>query len=501
MIADFFYLLVIGIRHAINSKKSGRVFLIVVIVFVLEGIALLVGVLRIFYMKNYIALVMLLMQSCFGYAQKFEGTWQGELNVQGVALPLVFHLQKTEQWMGMMESPAQGNAKVPLSKVVVNKDSITIEVSSIRLAFKGRLVETEKVKGVVFQNGMEFPVKLSKADETLTKRRRPQLPEPPYGYDTLDVSFSGEYDNVKLAGTMTVPKEGEKMPAVVLVTGSGPQDRDETIMGHKPFKVIADFLTKQGIIVLRYDERGIGASTGNYPKSTIGDFSRDVIAAIGFLQQQAGVDPTRVGIIGHSEGALIAELIAGESSADVGFIGLLGAPAIPIDSLMVLQSYEIGRLIGLSDSELQRARDVNRTNYAIVKSDLSDEHAYRQIMENMSSRFPNLSRSQKDEIKMLIMPAYRYFMRIDPMPFIKRIKVPVFAAFGTKDVQVPFAPNLESLTEHLPKNGKKNLLRAYDGLNHLFQKAETGAVSEYIDIEETFNEEVLSDLAQWINNL
>lgn len=449
---------------------------------------------------KYCIFLILLLQSCFGYGQKFVGTWQGELKVQGVALPLIFRLEKTSAWKGTMESPAQGDAKIPLSKVVVNNDSITIEVSSIRLTYKGRLFETKKMEGTIFQNGMEFPMQLSKADNTLTKRRRPQLPAPPYSYDTLDVTFYSEYDNVKLAGTITTPREGEKLPAVVLVTGSGPQDRDETMMEHKPFKVIADYLTKHGIIVLRYDERGVGASTGNYPKSTIGDFSRDVIAAIGFLQKQEKVDLARVGVIGHSEGALIAELIAGESSADVGFIGLLGAPAIPIDSLMVLQAYEIGKLMGMSDAELREAKEVNRRNFATVKSDLGDEHAYRQILENMSSPLPDLSDNQKNEIKMMVLPAYRYFMRIDPIPFIKRIHVPVFAAFGTKDVQVPFAPNLESLTDHLPRN-EKQFLKAYDGLNHLFQKAETGSVSEYIDLEETFNEQVLSDLAQWINDL
>lgn len=451
-------------------------------------------------MRNIIVLSLLLLQSCLGYGQKFEGTWQGELKVQGIILPLVFHLDSASAWRGTMESPAQGSARLPVSAIHIQQDSISIAVASIGLTYNGKLVSDGWIEGAMSQNGVTFPMRLSKADHTLTTRRRPQFPEPPYSYDTLDVTFSSEYDNIKLSGTITIPRQGEKLPAVVLVTGSGPQDRDGTIMGHKPFKVIADYLTKQGVIVLRYDERGVGASSGNYPKSTIGDFSRDVIAAIGFLQKQERADATRVGIIGHSEGALIAELIAGESSADVGFIGLLGAPAIPIDSLMVLQAYEIGKVTGRSDEELRQVKEVNRRNFAAIKSDLDDEHAYLQILENMSSSLPNLSDNQKNEIKMMVLPAYRYFMRIDPVPFIKRIDVPVFAAFGTKDVQVPFASNLESLTDHLPKN-EKHLLKVYDGLNHLFQKAETGAVSEYIDIEETFNEQVLSDLGQWINSL
>lgn len=451
-------------------------------------------------MRNIVIAVVALLQSCLGYTQSFEGIWKGSLQVQGISLPLEFELHKgAEQWTATMKSPAQSQAKIPVTTVRIEGDSIWMEVASIRLRYEGKLQRNRSIDGTVSQNGIDFPMTLSKTDASVA-RKRPQLPQPPYGYDTVDIVFSGEYDDVKLAGTITMPKEGDQLPAVVLVTGSGPQDRDETIMGHKPFKVIADYLTKNGILVLRYDERGVGASTGNYPKSTIGDFSRDAIAAVGFLQQYERVDPTRIGIVGHSEGALIAQLIAGESSADLGFIGLLGAPAIPIDSLMLMQAYQIGKLAGMPEDKLQQAKEVNRRNFAAVKSDLGDEHAYRQILENMSSQMPNLSENQKNEIKMMLLPAYRYFMRIDPVPFIKRIHIPVFAAFGTKDVQVPFAPNLESLTDNLPKN-EKNILKAYDGLNHLFQKAETGAVSEYIDIEETFNEQVLSDLAHWINNL
>src|SRR5690606_33734583 len=254
-------------------------------------------------MKYYIFLIVLL-QSCLGYGQKFVGTWKGELKAQGVALPLVFHLEHASVWKGTMESPAQGNAKLPVSAIHIEQDSISIAVASIGLTYNGKLLSDGVIEGVVSQNSMTFPMRLLKAENTLAKRRRPQLPEPPYSYDTVDVTFSSEYDDVKLAGTITRPRKGEKLPAVVLVSGSGPQDRDETIMGHKPFKVIADYLTKQGVVVLRYDERGIGASTGNYPKSTIGDFSRDVIAAVGFIQKQERVDPARVGIIGHSEGAL-----------------------------------------------------------------------------------------------------------------------------------------------------------------------------------------------------
>ncbi|SFS58799.1 alpha/beta hydrolase family protein [Sphingobacterium wenxiniae] len=452
-------------------------------------------------MRNYLVFILLLVQSCLGYSQSFEGTWRGDLKIQGMALPLVFHLQgETKEWKGSMESPAQSKAQIPLSSVRVEQDSIFIEVAAIGLRFQGRLLDNEKLEGQVLQNGMKLPIVMSRPENVSNKRLRPQTPTAPYPYDTLDVRFKNTFDAEELAGTITMPRSEGKFPAVVLVTGSGPQDRNSEIFGHQIFKVVADYLTRNNIIVLRYDERGIGQSKGNYTTSTINEFSKDVISAVDFLKSQEKVDVNRVGIIGHSEGGLIATLIAGQHSADIDFIGVLAGPAISIDSLMVLQAYEIGKNAGMSENYLEQVRNINRKNYALVKSDLSAEHAYLQILENTEVIIPDPTQSQKDEIKMMMRPAYRYFMRIDPVPFIQQIKIPVYAAFGGKDIQVPFAPNMESLSDNLPKNDR-HLLKVYDGLNHLFQKAETGAVSEYVEIEETFNEVVLSDLAGWINSL
>ncbi len=451
-------------------------------------------------MKNYIVLVIVLLQTCWGYSQKFEGTWSGELNVQGVALPLVFHLENQTQWSGMMESPAQGTAKIPMSSIRVDEDSIFIEVAAIRLRYEGKMNEEGKLEGTVMQNGMKFPMLLSKSPYLAKKRLRPQTPNPPYPYDTLDVHFKNKFDAEELAGTLTIPKGKGKFPAVVLVTGSGPQNRNSEVFEHQVFKVVADYLTKNNIVVLRYDERGVGASKGNYTTSTINEFSKDAISAVDFLKTQDKVNKHKVGIIGHSEGGLIALLLAGQQSADVDFIGVLAGPAISIDSLMVLQAYEVGKSAGMSEAHLEKARVVNRKNYAIVKSDLSAEHAYLQILENTSTLMPNMTEAQKSEVQMIVRPAYRYFMRIDPVPFVKQIRIPVFAAFGSKDIQVPPAPNMESLRHNLPLDNR-NFLKVYEGLNHLFQKAKTGAISEYIENEETFNEDVLKDLSKWINGL
>lgn len=447
-------------------------------------------------MKCCLLLLLLFLQSCLGYGRTVEGSWKGEVDIQGATLPIVFHLRQDADglWKGDLAGPLQSMSAMPFDKIVVQDDSLYLQARSIDFSFRGRLV-SGKLEGQVRRQHTLLPLTLH-AFRT-PDQRRPQLPQPPYSYDTLDVSFQNNFDAVKLAGTLTIPRSGGKHPAVVLITGSGPQDRNETIEGHQPFKVIADYLTKRDIVVLRYDERGVGKSTGNYVQSTIGDFSKDAIAAVEFLQKQQQVDPARVGIIGHSEGGLIATLLAGQKATKLGFIALLAAPAISIDSLMMLQAYELGRVQGMTQRELQEARQINRRNFALIKGQLPDRQAYARIIRNVTPVFGKLTPAQEAEFQMMLLPSFRYFMRINPVPFIEKIGVPVFAAFGTKDLQVPFAPNLESLTDHLPPK-KAHFLQAYEGLNHLFQRAETGAPQEYSTIEETFSEDVMRDLSDWI---
>ncbi|MFD1769393.1 alpha/beta hydrolase family protein [Sphingobacterium suaedae] len=451
------------------------------------------------YIKGAFVFVFALFQSCWGYGQLLNESWKGHINVQQTQLPLIFHLKQNQgRWSGTLVSPAQSSGHIALDDVWVEGDSIRLTVRKLGLSFTGRRTKEATIEGVFSQGALRSTLILDRFIEK--KRLRPQTPEPPYSYDTINVQFKNKFDETRLAGTISKPKGRGVFPAVVLVTGSGPQDRDETIEGHKPFKVIADYLTKRDIVVLRYDERGVGQSDGNYTLATIGDFSKDAMAAVEFLRKRKEVDASRVGIVGHSEGGLIALLIAGQSSVKVDFIGLLAAPTIPIDSLMLLQAYEIGRASGMSRAELNRAKVINRRNFTTVKSNLNDQQAYEQILDNMSSIFPEPSQHQRNEFKMLVLPSYRYFMRIDPVPFIQKIRIPVFAAFGTRDVQVPFAPNSESLTDNLPEGTAKEL-KVYTGLNHLFQHAQSGSVNEYAELEETFDTDVLEDLGRWIHTL
>lgn len=330
-----------------------------------------------------------------------------------------------------------------------------------------------------------------------TAVKRAQDPQAPFPYQSKDVTFLNSYDNVNLAGTLTSPKREGRFPAVVLLTGSGPQNRDEELSGHKPFAVLSDYLSRQDIVVLRYDDRGVGESGGQFDNSTIGDFSKDALAALAFLKKQNQVDPHKIGIIGHSEGGLIATLLSGQQVPDLSFIISLAGPAISINNLMVDQLYAIGRASGMSAGELSAARKINERNFSVVKSTLNTREAYEAILDNM--KFLSGAKGSSDILAM-VSPAYRYFMRIEPERYVKEIKVPVFAAFGSLDVQVPATANLESLYRLLPQN-PKSVLKEYEGLNHLFQQAETGLMDEYATIDETFNERVMHDMATWVLKL
>ncbi|UZJ64844.1 alpha/beta hydrolase [Sphingobacterium sp. KU25419] len=415
----------------------------------------------------------------------------------------VIHLsEEAGLWKATADSPDQGAFGIP-AQAHINGNGIEVIIHG-GITYIGK-IEKENIIGGEFQQGaFRARLDLTKAEDISTaskvKISRSQRIVPPYNYDTVDVNFRNKYDDVLLSGTLTSPKQKGKFAAVVLVTGSGPQDRNETLMGHEPFRILSDFLTKNNIVVLRYDDRGVGLSQGSFINGTIENFSKDAMAAIEFLKKRPNVDPNKIGIIGHSEGGLIAELLAGQKLPSLSFIVSLAGPAIPIDSLMVSQLYRIGKVAGMNDLALAHAQEINRKNFEIVKSNKPHKEAMAMILDNMKIDPAQLNSASKLELETLLLPSYRYFMRIDPIPFIKKITIPVYAAFGSLDVQVPAEQNLNSLKSNLPTN-PKTVLKEYEGLNHLFQKASTGAVSEYEHISETINNEVLLDLVKWIHAL
>ena len=407
------------------------------------------------------ALVVLSAHAQVNPTTTLEGSWSGKLKVGAMSLTLVLHLEQAEGYVkASLDSPDQGAKGIPTSKEYLSDDSVAIKVESIGATYRAKLKDG-KLDGTFSQSGMTFPLEMTKG---VTEVKRPQEPKAPYPYETEEVIFKNEVDGATLAGTLTWPvgydKNAKKKPMVLLfVSGSGQQNRDEELMNHKPFLVIADYLARQGIASLRYDDRATGKSTGGDVKNaTSEDFARDAAAGLEFLRSKKAF--SKVGILGHSEGGTIAFMLGAQKKVD--FIVSLAGPSIKGDTLLAAQSNRILSFSGMP------------ANVTVEK--------YRQTAS--AAKIPWLD----------------WFTNYDPTDNIRQTRCPVFALNGNYDCQVISSLCLPAFQKLLPPS-KKNLIKEYPGLNHLFQHSTTGLPTEYGSIEETISPEVLSDIAAWIKQL
>ena len=387
-----------------------------------------------------------------------EGSWSGKLKVGAMSLTLVLHLEQADGYVkASLDSPDQGAKGISAYKEYLSDDSVAVKVESIGATYRAKLKDG-KLDGTFSQMGMKIPLVLTKG---VPEVKRPQEPKAPYPYETEEVTFKNEADGATLAGTLTWPvgydKNTKKKPMVLLfVSGSGQQNRDEELMNHKPFLVIADYLARNGIATLRYDDRANGKSSGGDVKNaTSEDFARDAAAGIEFLRSKKAF--SKVGILGHSEGGTIAFILGGQKKVD--FIVSLAGPTVKGDTLLAAQS---NRLLSLSGMH---------ANMTVEK--------YRQTAT--SAKIPWLD----------------WFNDYDPSDNIRKTRCPVFALNGDRDCQVISSLCLPALKVLLPSS-KKHLIKEYPELNHLFQHCTTGLPDEYGQIEETISPEVLSDIAGWI---
>jgi hypothetical protein len=442
----------------------------------------------------------------------FPGDWSGALSVGVQKLRLVVHLKQTGgAWSGTMDSLDQGAMGIPIDTVTVNAKKLRLAMPSLQAGYEGTLSDDgTEIAGNWKQGGMSFPLNLKHADaSSMSAPNRPQEPKPPFPYDTEDVTYPNPRANITLAGTITKPRSAGPFPVVLLITGSGPQDRDEALMGHKPFLVLADYLTRQGIAVLRVDDRGVGKTTGNFAASTSEDFAGDVLAGIDYLKTRKDIDPKRIGLIGHSEGGVIGPMVAAKSK-DVAFVVMLAGVGVPADELLMRQAALIMKANGASDGMIEENEAAQKQMFAIVKAEKDPKAAepkLRAVCDELLAKLtavnPDAAKAAKPgidgSVAMVNSPWFRYFLTYDPAATLKQVKVPVLAIDGSLDLQVDPKQNLPAIEKALKDGGNKDVtVQEIPNLNHLFQTAKTGSPSEYSTIEETMSPVALKTVGDWI---
>jgi len=409
---------------------------------------------------------------------------------------------------GVLDSIDQG-AKIPIDRVEFSGGKLKLTLTKIAGSYEGMMKDDgESFEGKWTQAGQTLPLTFKRVDEPVTLKR-PQEPKSPLPYrEEKVVVENAAAAGVKLAGTLTLPKSAGTFPAVLLITGSGPQDRDEMVLGHRPFLVIADHLTRQGIAILRLDDRGVGESTGDFASATTDDFVSDADAALAFLRARKDIDPKRIGLLGHSEGGLTGPIVAAKDPG-VAFIVLLAAPGVPMEQLLIRQSCDVARQSGFPDAKLKELEASNRKVFATLKSIDDPAEAERQIRAVLDAQMAKLSPAEREpfkavgdaQIKMMTSPWFRQLLKYDPAPTLAKVKCPVLAICGEKDVQVSAKENLDAIGAALRTGGNRDVTIAeLQGLNHLLQTCQTGAVWEYNTIEETIAPHALKQIGDWVRD-
>jgi len=439
------------------------------------------------------------------------GIWSGKLKVPGggeLTIAITFFTDDNDSLQASLRSIEQSPNDFPFDQVIHAGKKVTLSMRSLRIEVEGTVDSTDRTMVCDFrQGGFRLPLVLHKTD-SMPGLKRPQEPMKPFPYKEEEVTFENNRDKITLAGTLTVPQGKGPFPAVILISGSGPQNRNEELFGHKPFLVLADYLTRRGIAVLRFDDRGTGQSSGNFNDATTADFATDVLAALAYLKTRQEIDPAKTGLIGHSEGGMVAPMVAARSK-QVAFIILLAGPGIGMDQIVL---YQIGRqlkMLGKSDEQIQaeiRFRKKIFETMAVAKDTVLAAAKIRKAYADLPEAERNLLSWTPEQLDGMIRtfsnPWWRFCLSYQPTKTLRKVQCPVLALNGSKDTQVQADPNLDAISKALREGKCKSYtIKKIDGLNHLFQKCKTGDGLEYRSIEETINPEVLEVIAQWIEGI
>ncbi|MBS1730691.1 MAG: prolyl oligopeptidase family serine peptidase [Bacteroidetes bacterium] len=449
-------------------------------------------------------------------AQKILGDWEGKINV-GVDVKIVFHftINPDSTLSGTMDSPDQNVIGIPLSKVIFVGDSIHTELQMLKAIFKGRTINDTTIDGTWYQSNSTFPLILYRQiSKKEIVKLRPQTPKPPFDYHSEDVVYFNKDSSIQFGATLTFPKKGGPFPVALLITGSGQQDRDETIFNHKPFAVIADYLTKNGFATLRIDDRGKGQTTGVFAGSTSADFANDVLAGIQYLSQRNEIDKTKIGLIGHSEGGMIAPMVYSKWP-HLAFIVSLAGTGIPGSEILLRQQTDPLKNL-VSDSVFNAFYNLTQHTLDIIRKHPGSPDSF--LLDSIKSNYINWKKNtplyiQQElhantatpddyakQVSQELSPWYKFFISTDPTQYWDQVKCPVLALNGEKDIQVYLDQNIPAIQHALQKAGNKNVtIKIFPDLNHLFQHCNQCTVEEYDVLTETFSVEVLETISNWLH--
>jgi uncharacterized protein len=428
-----------------------------------------------------------------------DGAWMGTLEMGTTKLRVVFHIVNTADGLtATLDSPDQGAKGIPTSSVMRNGASLRIEAKKIAGVFEGKIsADLSSIDGTWSQGGNSTALVLKRLKDTAELEiKHPQVPVKPYPYHEEDITYDNKVENVTMAATLTVPQGKGPFPAVVLITGSGPQDRDESLLGHQPFLILSDYLTRHGIAVLRADDRGVGKSTGVFADATTADFATDTEAGVAYLKTRSEVNPRKIGLIGHSEGGVIAPMIAARNK-DVAFIVMMAGTGVPGDEVLVAQMEAISIANGQSPEKAAKDAGRQREILKLVETEKDQAKLEQEIKAKMPADAPEAQAGL--QVQQLTSKWFRYFLTYDPAVALRKVTCPVLAINGSLDKQVLPDQNLPTIRKALEEAGNKQFeIDELPGLNHLFQTAKTGSPAEYAQIEETMSPVALEKMASWI---
>jgi len=447
--------------------------------------------------------------------EEIEGIWQGTLKFSGIELRVIFTISRSPDntLTATYDVPDQNATGVPVDEITFNNRNVRIEIIPIEGVFEGKLSEDGvKIDGNWIQSGMTLPLVLERT-HSKPVIKRPQEPKEPFPYRVEEVVFKNIDAGITLAGTLTFPPSEAKFPAVLLLSGSGAQDRDEAAFGHRPFFVLADYLTRRGIAVLRVDDRGVGGSTGNFDEATAVDYASDAMAGVTYLKSRKEINHELIGLVGHSEGGMIASIVAAQSP-DIAYIVLIASPGMAIKKMEYSEKARTLKAKGASDDLIARNRAMQESLFAVISQEIDSKVVLDEFTSIITEFFKGLSEEERKiteiseenleaiihgQFQRLNSPWFRFYLPYDPGTELQKVFCPVLAVNGEMDVQVTPKDNLQAITRALKAGGNKNYtVKELPRLNHLLQTAETGNISEYGKIEETMSPAALKIICDWI---